>query len=162
MPVTHTDTTKQDFLDALAKSGVVGDAMLVAGIKARQTIKRWREEDELFAEAYNDAVADASDTLEAEARRRAVEGVVSIKWVGKGEDREPVEEVKYSDTLLLALLKAKKPDEFAERSKTEISNPDGSLKPENETEAAVRIAALLDAAKRRRDEGAADSDPLFE
>jgi formylmethanofuran dehydrogenase subunit B len=157
----YTDTDKQTFLDALAKCGVVGDALKAAGIKTRITVNRWRESDEAFSAAYDEALETAADTLETEARRRAVEGVVSIKWVGKGDDREPVEEVKYSDTLLLALLKANKPDKFAERSKTELSNPDGTFKPTNETEAAVRITALLDAARKRM-EGGADSDPLFE
>lgn len=159
--MAYSDHDKQAFLDALAKSGVVSDALAVAGIKSRPTVDKWRREDEQFAEAYQEALDTAADTLELEARRRAVEGVTTIKWVGKGDDREPVEEVKYSDTLLLALLKANKPEKFAERSKTEISNPDGTFKPENETAAAVRIAALLELGRKRK-EGSADADPLFE
>lgn len=155
----YTDTDKQTFLDALAKCGIVSDALRAAGIKTRATVNRWREEDEAFSDAYDEALETAADTLEAEARRRAVEGVVSIKWVGKGDNREPVEEVRYSDPLLIALLKANKPDKFADRSKTELSNPDGSLQPENEVQAAARIAALLDAARHRKD---GSGDPLFE
>lgn len=157
--MAYTDTDKQTFLDALAKCGVIGDAMVAAGIKTRNTIYKWRADDPDFAQAYTEAVETAADTLEAEARRRAVEGVTSIKWVGKGDDREPVEEVKYSDTLLLALLKANKPDKFADRSKVDLSNPDGSLKPQNETEAAVRIAAMLEVARKRMQ---TEDDELFQ
>ena len=42
------------------------------------------------------------------------------------------------------LLKANKPDKFADRSKTELSNPDGTFKPENETAAAARIDIIHD------------------
>lgn len=161
--MAFTDTEKQAFLDALAESGVVATAMRAAGIKGRPTITRWREADPDFDAAYQDALAEAADGLETEARRRAVEGVVRTKIIGTGDNARVIDEHHYSDTLLLALLKARKPEDFADRSKTELSNPDGSLKPQNETEAAVRISALLDAARKRREAGeVADSDPLFE
>lgn len=159
MSQAYTDADKQKFLDHLAKTGVVAEALAAAGIKTRPTIIRWRETDEQFAAAYNDALADAADSLEAEARRRAVEGVVRTKVIGKGEDARVVDELHYSDSLLLALLKAKKPDEFAERTKTELTNPDGTFKPENETAAAARIAAIFEAAKKRR--AAGEEDDLF-
>lgn len=156
MSQTYTDADKQKFLDHLAKTGVVAEALVASGIKTRVTINRWRETDEQFAAAYNDALADAADSLEAEARRRAVEGVVTTK---RTKDGETYDEIKYSDSLLLALLKAKKPDEFAERTKTELTNPDGTFKPENETAAAARIAAIFEAAKKRR--AAGEEDDLF-
>lgn len=150
MPAALTDTQKQTFLDMLAKCGVVSDALKAAGVASRVTINKYREQDQAFSDAYDEAIEESRDTLESEARRRAVEGVVRIKWVGKGDDREPIEEVTYSDTLLLALLKAERSDKFADRSKSEITNPDGSLKPINETEAAARLAAILDAARQRK------------
>lgn len=159
MPYAYSDETKQLFLDALAKTGIVAPALRAAGIKTRGTVNKWREEDEAFSRAYDEALEDAADTLEAAAWRRAVEGVVTIKYEGKGDDRQPVEEVKYSDSLMALLLKGTKPDKFADRSKTELSNPDGSFKPANETEAAVRIAAILDAARQRK---VADEDELFQ
>lgn len=156
MAHAYTDTDKQTFLDALAKCGIISDALGAAGIKSRITINNWREKDEAFSAAYDEALETAADTLEAEARRRAVEGVVTTKI---GKDGEAYDEVKYSDPLLIALLKANKPDKFADRSKTELTNPDGSFKPENEVQAAARVAALLDAARQRR---SAEEDPLFE
>lgn len=157
--VPYTDTEKQTFLDALAKCGIVSDALKVAGIKSRVTINNWCRDDAEFKAGYEEAVATAADTLEAEARRRAVEGVIRAKMIGKGDDARLIDEVHYSDPLLIALLKANKPDKFAERSKTELSNPDGTFKPENETAAAARIAALLDGARHRRD---SEEDDLFQ
>lgn len=160
MAAPLSDTQKQTFLDALAKCGVIGDALQAAGIKSRATITNLRNSDPAFSDAYDEAIEESRDTLESEARRRAVEGVTRIKWVGKGDDREPVEEVAYSDQLLIFLLKGERGDKFADRTKAEISNPDGSLKPaESDTAAAARIAAIFDAARQRK--SSAD-DPLFE
>lgn len=152
-----TDEGKQAFLDALAKTGIIGSACRAAGV-SRSAVYVWRQNDEQFADAYTEALADAHDTIEAEAHRRAVEGVTRQRALGSGENMQIIEELVYSDSLILALLKAKKPDEFAERTKAELTSPDGSLKPEHPTEAAARIASLFDEARRRREA----SDPLFE
>jgi hypothetical protein len=155
MAAPTTDEQRQTFLDALAKSGVIADACAAASVSRRQ-VYEWRK-DEQFEHAYKEACEEAADGLESEARRRAVEGVTRKRYNKDGDIIS--EEMVYSDTLLLALLKARKPNDFAERSKTEISNPDGSLKPDSPVEAGARIAALLEEAKRRREAGV---DPLFE
>lgn len=155
------DTTLQSFLDHLAKCGVIGDACLAAGVH-RGTIKRRREADAKFNEAFLAALDDASDSLESEARRRAVEGVTRCRYNKDGDLVS--EEIVYSDSLMLALLKANKPDKFAERSKLDLSNPDGTMRPINPTEDAARMAAILAEARRRRDAGEAPiplDDPLF-
>jgi hypothetical protein len=152
--IRHDDNTKQLFLDTLSRTGVIADAMRAAGISQRLTVSNWRK-DEQFDDAYRDALADAGDGLELEAHRRAVEGVVKVRF---SKDGTAYDEIAYSDTLLLALLKAKKPHEFAERTKTEITSPDGSLTPENPTASAARLLAILEEAKLRR---AAETDPLF-
>jgi hypothetical protein len=156
MSAPYSDDTKQDFLDQLARCGVLSAARAAAGIKSHATIHKWRETDEAFSEAYDEAMATAADSLETEARRRAVEGVVRVKHHPK--TGEPIDEVQYSDTLLLALLKAKKPSEFAERTKTELSGPDGKAIETNDTANAARLMAILEDAKRRKE---ADNDPLF-
>lgn len=151
-----SDETKQLFLDALARTGIVADALRESGIKTYATISKWRREDEQFSAAYDEALDFAADALEAEARRRAIEGVRRTRYDKDG--KLIAEEQVYSDTLLIHLLKANKPEKFAERTKSEITSPDGSFKPDNGTESAARIAALLDEARRRREAG----DPLFE
>ena len=57
--------------------------------------------------------------------------------------------MQYSDSLLTLLLKGAKPDKYADRQKSEISNPDGSLQPDS-TAAAAHIAAILNLARARR------------
>jgi hypothetical protein len=85
-----------------------------------------------------------------------VEGVVRKRYDKDGNILS--EEVVYSDSLLALLLKANKPEKFAERTKTDLTSSDGAFKQDNGTQSAARIAALLDEARRRRDAG----DELFQ
>lgn len=164
MGVPFSDDEKQTFLDALAKCGVIGDAMLAAGIANRPTVTAWRNNDPEFAAAYDDAIEASRDKLESEARRRAVEGVTKLKFYPKGHKKhgQSYEELDYSDSLLMFMLKGERSEKFAERTKSEISGPGGGPIEANDTATAARIAALLDAARRRREqEGEIDDDPLF-
>ena len=62
---------------------------------------------------FEEASEDAADSLEAEARRRAVEGVEEpVGWY-KGQAGGVVR--KYSDTLLIFLLKGRRPELYRER-----------------------------------------------
>ena len=74
-----------------------------------------------FLEKYNEAKQEWTQQLKVEATRRAVEGYeesVFFQGVEVGKQR------KYSDTLLLALLKASSP-EF--RDRTEVVNINGNV-----------------------------------
>lgn len=62
------------FLSALRATGVVVRAANAAGISTTLAYAR-RKSDADFAAAWDNAMEDAIDVLEAEARRRAVEGV---------------------------------------------------------------------------------------
>lgn len=62
------------FLSALAVEGVVSRAAALAGVD-RVTVHRRRKDDPDFNQACLDAMEEAADALEAEARRRAIEGV---------------------------------------------------------------------------------------
>jgi hypothetical protein len=82
----------------------------------RQTHYNWLE-DPNYRTAFEDAWKRAADTLEAEAVRRAHDGIrKAIRYKGKIVGYE----TEYSDTLLLALLKSKKADEYRERSTVEM------------------------------------------
>jgi hypothetical protein len=151
-----TDNDKQLFLDALARTGIIADACREAKV-SRPAVHSWRSKDPEFSAAYDAALEDAGDALESEARRRAIEGVERRRFDKDGN--VVLEEVVYSDSLMALLLKANKPDKFADRSKSEITSPDGSLRPAEPTEAAARMIAILDEAKRRKEAG---SDPLFD
>lgn len=143
---TKTDTELQTYLDDLAKHGNVTKAARAAGMRLR-TVLQYRKADKDFAEAEELAQQEAADALEAEAWRRAHDGFEKGVY-HKGE--LVATETQYSDSLLTLLLKGAKPDKYADRQKSEISNPDGSLQPDG-TAAAAHIAAILNLARARRD-----------
>lgn len=69
-------------------------------------------EAQAFARAWDSALEVATDALEAEARRRAIQGVSEpVGWY-QGKPGGKVR--RYSDTLLIFLLKAHRPEKFRE------------------------------------------------
>jgi hypothetical protein len=111
----QTAQLKSDFIDALAEYGNITTAARTAGC-SRRVVYDWQEKDDQFAAACREAEIQATETLEAEARRRAVEGVTTETPIYvKGELAHTIVETKYSDTLLIFLLKARAPDKYRER-----------------------------------------------
>lgn len=99
------------FIQALAGGATVTQAAAQAGI-SRQHVYRYRGQDAEFDEAWQEVYEHGTERLEAEAFRRAVKGTQKpIYHLGKrvGSVRE------YSDSLLMFLLKARKPDMYRER-----------------------------------------------
>lgn len=90
---------KPAFLKALAETSMVKEACATVGI-GRSTVYDARQADEAFALAWADVESETTDQLEAEAKRRALDG---------------------SDTLLIFLLKARRPDVYRENVKVEHS-----------------------------------------
>ncbi len=80
------------------------------------------QEDPEYAAAFTEAQEEAADRLEEEARRRAVEGVDEPVFY-KGKKCGAIR--RYSDSLLIFLLKGVRPEKFKERSSTELSGPQG-------------------------------------
>lgn len=152
-----SDEKLQLYIEELRVLGVRASACKQAGIPYN-SIRNRRLADPEFAKAEEEALEEAADYLEEEARRRAMDGTARTKIIGTGENAEKIVETVYSDTLMLALLKANKPDKFAERQKSELSGPGGKPIDMSDTTAAARIAALFDAAKRRKSEP--DPDPF--
>lgn len=107
------------FLAALSVHGVLSRAAQEAGVD-RVTVWRHRESDPEFAKACQEAIDLATDALETEARRRAIEGVVEDVYhqgVVVGQRRN------YSDQLLALLLKGRRKSVFADR--TELTGANG-------------------------------------
>lgn len=100
------------FIDALRETGNVTAAARAAGID-RSTAYRYRNKDTApareFAAAWDDALEEAIDSLEAEAWRRARDGV-DHPVIYEGEITDTYK--KYSDTLLIFLLKANRPQKY--------------------------------------------------
>ncbi len=128
------------FLSALAATANVSASCLAAGI-ARNTVYLRRDADEGFAKRMADALEDAVDDLELEARRRARDGLRRVKF-HQGDPilvplfREdglpaldergaavlvPYVEHEYSDTLMIFLLKAHRPEKYRENVKVEVT-----------------------------------------
>lgn len=99
-------------LKAFQETGNVRLTCKAAGV-GRSSHYRWLAEDPEYHEAFDLAKLQAADVLEAEAHRRAVEGIEEpIGWyrgVAGGTVR------RYSDVLLIFLLKGLLPERYRER-----------------------------------------------
>jgi hypothetical protein len=134
-----TRQRQRRFVEALAETGNVSGAVRMAGT-SRTRAYELRKTDAAFAAAWDEAEQIAADKLEAETWRRAVEGVeepvISGGKLVHGDDGQPVTIRRYSDQLLLALLRAHRPEKFRERTAVEIDISD-------------RLADRLEAARQR-------------
>lgn len=117
---TRAHDWKPDFLNALAKRGNISDACKAAKIH-RSTAYEHQQTDEQFAAAWLVALDEGADVLEAEAHRRAVNGLVRKKFTKDGDPindpatGEQYVEREYSDTLLIFLLKGARPEKYRDR-----------------------------------------------
>ena len=134
-----TRRRQQRFLEMFAETGNVSVSAKAAGI-SRSGVYGHRELDDGFAKAWEEAEQVAADRLETEAWRRGVDGVaeplVSAGRLVCGEDGKPLHVLRYSDQLLLALLRAHRPEKFRDRTSVELDVSD-------------RLADRLEAARRR-------------
>ena len=109
--VTHKPIAQQAFLAMYRETANVTRSAKAAGINARRHYD-WLARDPEYVEKFEEAYLAACDELEAEARRRAVEGVKEPVYQGGanvGYKR------RYSDTLLIFLLKGHLPEKYADR-----------------------------------------------
>jgi len=144
-----TDATakkRETFLLKLREGLSISAACRFANI-SRATVYRWRESDEDFLLAWEDAEEEGTDLLEDEAKRRAEQGVtklvmhegkpIVIGFNKQGQHCLPeadecvrtelLRESKYSDTLMIFLLKARRPKKYSEKHQLEGPGPDGAL-----------------------------------
>ena len=130
---------EKTFLAELRRTGNHSAAARAARIHRTVPYKA-RQDDPDFAAAYADALEEACDGLELEARRRAHDGVDEpVVYQGElmgcwvmadgtvvskdtpGATLVPLTVKKYSEALLLALLKAHRPERFRDNVKLEHS-----------------------------------------
>jgi hypothetical protein len=108
-------TARQLFLDAYRTSGNITEAAAAAGT-TRTSVRRWQEQDDEFALAFQQAEIEAVEALEAEARVRATKGAKVLRRVIRGGRLiEEVEEWRPSDAMLIKLLQALRPEKYGER-----------------------------------------------
>lgn len=117
-----TDEKREEFLEVLATTANVTRAAEKIGM-ARRYMYEVKAGDTEFENAWDAAVVLGTHALEDEATRRASEGwdePVFYQGVQTGLIR------KFSDTLLIFLLKARDPKKYRERVDMTHANPDGS------------------------------------
>ncbi len=166
--------TQRAFLIAFSYCGVVGQSAAVAEVD-RTMHNYWLQRDPAYPPLFELAKEAATDLLETEARRRAVDG--SRKYVfHQGEPvlhpetGEPYFELTHSDRLMELLLKADR-KKFGDNSKVtltgtvknEVSGPDGgqvevSLDLESLGLTLEVKRALLDALEKRAKEEQNDQE----
>ena len=118
--LTFTPRRRAAFLKALAESGHVLASARRAHVSPAH-VYRCRNRFPAFRQAWDDALAVAVESLETEARRRALDGWEDpVYYQG-----QPVGAIRrYSDRLLIVLLQAHKPElynqqQIAERQSCE-------------------------------------------
>lgn len=99
--VTLLDESKKKALLAFASVGTISGACVAAGI-GRSTFYEWRDTDPLFANRFKELEEANTDELVEVAVKRA-----------KGS----------SDTLLIFLLKSRRPEQYRETHKIELVHP---------------------------------------
>jgi hypothetical protein len=152
-----TPTTREKFLAKLRTGHTVSAAAKAAKV-SRSAAYKHREADEVFAGAWDAAIEEGTEILEEEAIRRATRGVKREKGIYHNGLRIGTDvETRYSDTLLIFLLKGRKPDVYRENTTVkhegQIGIDDGGLSDERRGEL---IAAILDAARARTPGSPAD------
>jgi transposase-like protein len=109
-----TNPKAKAFLAALCELGNVTAAARHAGV-SRRVHYNWMKQDE-YREAYEEAMDTAADLLEAEARRRAVEGEVEVTVVEHPDGTKTItKKRRASDVLLIFTLKGIRPEKYRER-----------------------------------------------
>ncbi len=138
-PATRPRKWEDAFLAALRDAATVRAACHLVGV-SRSAVYDRRKAFPAFASAWDDAAEDAVDALIGEARRRAVQGVENPVYY-RGEVVGYVR--RYSDNLLMFLIKAARP-EYRDNYKVTHAGPaDGPVQVEAKPfDVFARIAEL--------------------
>lgn len=144
-----TEARKREFLRHLAEHGVAREAARGASPHAKgadgayKTFADERNRNPAFAQAWDDAIAEAIGKLEREAFRRGVEG-----WVERGvfdKDGNRVGDVvRFSDRMLELALKRHVP-EYRERAQLDVNG-----RVQIHADLRARIEADIDSTHERR------------
>lgn len=118
-PITSKARTR--FLTELRETANVAHSARMAG-HTRNAFYFHRSRHPEFAEAWEDAMGEAVDNLEAEARRRAMDGYKAIAHVT--QNGKVTMHTVYSDRLMEVLLKGHRPERYVERM--HLSGPGGA------------------------------------
>ena len=133
------------FLDALRSGHSVTKAAAACGL-SRSTVYNHRAAEPEFAAEWDAAVEAGTDGMEDEARRRAVEGTLKPVY-HQGQQVGTIRE--YSDTLLIFLLKGRRPGTYRDNATITHQGKDGAP--------LIDLASLMQRAREYRDTRDGDS-----
>jgi len=129
---------KRAFLRAFCEVGTISAAARLAKID-RQTHRNWLRDDEVYADAFEEAKDIYREALETEVDRRAFRGVLrAVRYQGQvvGYERD------FSDNLAMFRLKAMAPDQYRDNATIRHTGPDGgAIKVEGDYEMSQRLMA---------------------
>ena len=152
------DTSKKwwaAFFDAFRETGIVKEAAAIAEID-RSTVYAERKSDPEFARLWEEIEEDTTQAMEREAIRRGMTGVEKPVF-HKGEVCGHVKE--YSDTLLIFMLKSRRPEVYRERHEVQhtgnVRHEVGIAIPADATSSDLTAVADELAERRARREQAA-------
>lgn len=120
----RTDKKEGRFLEELRTTGGNVSRACEAIKVNRQRVYEWRAADPAFAAKWDEAVEAGTEELEQEARRRAYMGVDEPVFY-QGEECGAVR--KYSDTLLIFLLKGRRPEKYRDNVTLKIDDVDAEI-----------------------------------
>ena len=128
-----TERRQLAFLAAFVTNGAVVYAARAAQV-SRSVVYHWRRTDEQFERHFQEAQEDAADALEAETRRRAVDGWQEEVY---RQGRLVGTITRYSDRLLVMLLRYRRPEVFGTRIEVKASSTlsAGLIDPTTSTDA---------------------------
>lgn len=119
---SREDRLKEKFLAILSECASVIESCRQTPLN-RATVYRWRHADPEFRKAWDEAVELGTDALEDEAIRRAHKGVRKPVYQ-QGRRVGTVRE--FSDTLLIFMLKARRPSKYKDRGHVELTGSNGA------------------------------------
>ena len=103
------------FLTAYAASCDIKQGLKAASI-TRAQLRKWQEHDPAFNLRFHQAETEAIESLEYEARLRAIAGSKLVRRVYRqGLLYEEIHEWRPSDAMMTKLLQAAKPEKYGER-----------------------------------------------
>lgn len=123
------------FLEVFAEWGIVKRAATAAGV-SHTTVYRRKEASQAFAEAFDEAEELSTQRMEEEAFRRAVVGWEEPVFY-QGDEVAQVR--KYDTTLLIFMLKARRPETYRDRLEVR-----GNVTHEHRSEIDEKVAELVD------------------
>lgn len=122
MQTIRTIEKRERFLEALKLGKGNVSKALEAAAMSRTAAYDWRNEDEDFRNAWDEVVEASTDDYEDEAWRRAFDGVEEPVFY-QGKNVGTIN--RKSDTLLMFMLKSRRPEKFRDNSKVELGGVGG-------------------------------------